>query len=144
LNSFENSLTKTPLSTPVDAVPPLTIIRDPEKKVSFALPNETTIKKKGWGRKRARRIHLETKTRANNILSQRRRRLKAEDKRRKKRARRRANTPTGVLDTGATSTVVKQNDKQYVEVLKQSSGKVFANPNGTSVMQPETLILCQI
>jgi hypothetical protein len=60
-----------------------------------------------------------------------RRKGKIEVKRKRRRERRRSVVPSIVVDTGATSTVIRQADEEHVDVLPEKSDKTFLNANGT-------------
>ena len=123
--------------------------QDEGKTIRFSIPiKSTSITKQGWGRRQARKVHVQLNRRAPDLLAQRRRRQKIEEKWSRRIQRRReqkqdatkvttsSNTtaneaPTAVVDSAATSTCIhKRNEKDVIQTGKRSM-KVFTCANGT-------------
>jgi predicted aspartyl protease len=124
---------------PTPQAPPPTQVEDVENlmhivestsgiKVQLNFQQKVTT---NWRKKRARREHKLIKQDAKEQLALRRRKGKIEIKRKRQRERRRTNVPSIVVDTGATSTVIRQTDAENVHVLPEKSTKTFLDANGT-------------
>jgi hypothetical protein len=104
------------------------VIKDPGKTISFKLrPKDFQVPV--WSGKKAKREHREQKSEAKKLL-----RAEWHDKKRKEKQRRRKlnrGVPSIVVDSAATSTVIRSIDEKYVTVLDEPSTKVFKNANGT-------------
>jgi hypothetical protein len=81
----------------------------------------------GWQQRKAKKGHGKIKERARGILIEVRKRRKQERKYEARRERR----ASIVVDSAATSTVIRAEDMEHVKILPTRSTKVFYNANGT-------------
>ena len=146
LNQFTTPTPRVPLATQVEAVeqsPPNTLlsnkndspnimIRDKNKTITFKLSRDIENKpRRQWKRKMIRRDQTQLNEKAQQLLRDHRRREKMQRKQANRKMARRGEVPTAVMDSGATSTCIKQEDVEHVHVLRENSKKKFYNANGT-------------
>jgi uncharacterized protein (DUF342 family) len=110
----------------------LHLIEDANKQIRFQLNTQLESNSTPWARKKAKREHRQENGNAkNNIIMQRQ-----QDRQARKWIQRNLNkkeaTPSIVVDSGATSTCIREADKEFVEVLETNSSKIFLNANGTT------------
>jgi hypothetical protein len=105
----------------------MTIIKEPNKRISFLLPKKTGIQQTNWARRKAKQQHKSLRKKAKKLIKEYSKTMKLEDKRRI----RRMNGPTIVPDSGATSTCIRKEDEEFVKILNENSPKRFQNANGT-------------
>lgn len=108
------------------------IIHESNKTVRFKLDLSIENKPKtNWSRRKAKRYHAKVKNQAVELINELRIQRKVERKRAKQRDSKQSEA-TIVVDSAATSTVIRTNDAQHVNVLPTKSTKVFYNANGTT------------
>jgi hypothetical protein len=103
------------------------IIKEPNKRISFLLPKETGTQRTNWSRRKAKKQHRSLRQEAKQLIKEYSKTIKLEEKRRTKRMA----GPTIVPDSGATSTCIRKEDEEFVEILNEDSPKRFQNANGT-------------
>ena len=110
----------------------LIVIHEPNKTIRFLLPKGTRTTITNWARRKAKRQHTALREEATKLIKQHSQMLKMTEKRNQpKRRVPPTNVPTIVMDSGATSTCIREQDTKYVNKLKQDSPKTFLNANGT-------------
>jgi hypothetical protein len=82
-----------------------------------------------WQKKKARRDHTTMQERAKELIISDRKIKKMEQKWERKKQR--VQEATIVMDSVATSTVIRAEDEQYINSTNEPSTKVFYNANGT-------------
>jgi predicted aspartyl protease len=130
LHSFVNPTPQAPSPTQVEDVENLMHIVESTSGIKFQL-NLQQRESTNWRKKKARREHKQVKQDTKEQLALWRRKGKVVVKREKRRERKRTIVPSIVVDTGATSTVIRQTDAENVNVLPEKSNKTFLNANGT-------------
>jgi hypothetical protein len=110
----------------------LHLIEDANKQIRFQLNTQLESNSTPWARKKAKREHRQENSNAkNNIIMQRQQDRQAR-KWIERNAKKKEATPSIVVDSGATSTCIREADKEFVEVLETNSSKIFLNANGTT------------
>ena len=102
------------------------IIHDPGKKIRWNLADGHATSGRRQRRK-AKKEHGKIKEKARGLLVEERKRRKQE----RKQETRRELRASIVVDSAATSTVIRAEDVEHVELLPTRSTKVFYNANGT-------------
>jgi hypothetical protein len=131
LLAFAQPIPRAPPTTQVKVVDPhTTIIQEEGKTIRFKLDNrQKRDRNTVWSRKKAKRMHSDLRMDAKELIIKERQKRREERKREKKRVG--SSVPSIVMDSAATSTVIKESDTAYVDVLDENSPKTFYNANGT-------------
>lgn len=132
MSSLTTLVTKTPLPTQVEEVElkhsTQSHVREKGKTVRFKLYSTNMNKpKSNWKRRLAKSQHTMLNEDAKQKLQDYRRIQRAERKHERKKYK-----PSIVMDSAATSTVLRESDKKYVTVLNEISNKMYRNANGTT------------
>jgi hypothetical protein len=108
------------------------VIHEPSKTIRFLLPKDTRTTKTNWARRKAKKQHTALREEATKLIKQHSQMLKMIEKRdRPKKRVPPTEVPTIVMDSGATSACIREQDAKYVNELEQDSPKTFLNANGT-------------
>jgi hypothetical protein len=97
----------------------MTIIKEPNKRISFLLPKKTSTQQTNWARRKAKQKHKSLRKKAKKLIKEYSKTMKLENKRRI----RQMNGPTIVPDSGATSTCIRKEDEEFVKILNENSPK---------------------
>jgi hypothetical protein len=102
-------------------------IHDPGKTIRFQLrPKDFQVAV--WSHRKAKREHNKLKEDAKTLI---RAEMKAKKAQVKRENRQQRDIPSIVVDSAATTTVIRKVDEDHVEVLDEPSLKIFLNANGT-------------
>lgn len=113
---------------PTNQVPLPTQVEDVKRKTIKFKDNSPNDETSSWTRKAAKRHHKQENYEAVMQMREGRKMLKIDRKRARRKER---NEATAVMDSGATSTCIREEDTSEVEVLRTNSNKTFYNANGT-------------
>ena len=110
--------------------PPLTQVEDVKKKVRFKDIDNAKERISTWPKRKVKREHRKESKEARKLIINERQRAKVQRKRMKRREK--THQGTLVVDSGATSTCIRNKDAKEVEELDEKSDKVFLCANGTT------------
>jgi hypothetical protein len=120
LLDFAQPIPRAPPTTQVEVVDPhTTIIQEEGKTIRFTLDNrQKRDSDTAWSRKKAKRMHSNLKVDGKELIIKERQKRREERKREKKRVGN--SVPSIVMDSAVTSTVIKESDTAYVDVLDEN------------------------
>ena len=132
LDSIQTSIPQAPPTTQVEDVESTIIVHEPNKTIKFRLDKQLEQKSKSnWPRRKAKRYHAELHSKARDFMQAEWKARKVEEKRMRQKELRDHGVPSIVVDSGATSTCIREVDAAFVSVLAEESPKRFLNANGT-------------
>jgi len=107
------------------------IVQEPNKTIRFKLNKEMEDRKEltNWPRRKAKQDHTTLSQKAKELIKAEWRAEKLATKRERKKQYH--GVPLMAVDSGATSTCVREVDAKHTEVLEEDSMKRFLNANGT-------------
>jgi hypothetical protein len=117
IDAITNKIAQAPPPTQVEDVDTITI-HEPNKTIRFRLnrtleQQQHAKRSSTWPRRKAKQEHMKLRARAKELIAKYEQIQRIQDKRQQRSGRK---VPSIVVDSGATSTCIRQQDDEWVEV----------------------------